>query len=154
MKVVRKADVVIVNFDISGFHAKALLGAVLHLMYFETDGVDAAGNELHTVRTRTICCNTLPVADKISVDFAREDGTLFAKEVPTRMLEEQQELALSGHLWEIIPALSLGWIEALSLWKPARASCGENAQPLSRSWQSPRADFWNPRGSAFCQSFL
>ena len=87
MKVVRKADVVIVNFDISGFHAKALLGAVLHLMYFETDGVDAAGNELHTVRTRTICCNTLPVADKISVDFAREDGTLFAKEVPTRMLE-------------------------------------------------------------------
>ena len=56
-------------------------------MHFETDGVDAAGNELLTVRSRTIGCNTLPVSDKISVDFAREDGTLFAKEVPTRMVE-------------------------------------------------------------------
>ena len=99
MKVVRKADVVTLNFDISGFHGNALLGAVLHLMYIETDGVDAAGHELHTVRSRTICCNTLPVADKTSVDVTREDGTLFAKEVPTRMVEE---LALSGHLWEIM----------------------------------------------------
>ena len=64
MKVIRKADVVTLNFDISGFHGNILLGAVLHLMYIETDGVDAAGNELHTVRSRSICCNTLPVADK------------------------------------------------------------------------------------------
>ena len=38
MKVIRKADVVTFNFDISGFYGNELLVAVLHSMYIETHG--------------------------------------------------------------------------------------------------------------------
>ena len=48
-----------------------MLGAVLHLMYIETDGVDAVGNELHTVQSRTVCCNCLPVIQKTLVGPTR-----------------------------------------------------------------------------------
>ena len=44
-----------------------MLGAVLHLMYIETGGVDAVGNELRTVQSRTVCCNCLPVIHKTLV---------------------------------------------------------------------------------------
>ena len=42
------ADVVTVNIDVGGFHWNTLLGAMLHFVHIETDGVDTVGNELHT----------------------------------------------------------------------------------------------------------
>lgn len=103
---VKTSDVLTVNFDISTFNQYSQLGVVLHLMHIEDAGLDALGQQLHKVRLRSVCLNSLPVTDKISVDVAKEDGSLFDKEVPCRIV---MELAMSGHLWDVLNHTCAFW---------------------------------------------
>jgi len=98
-KLVSTSDTLTINFDISSFNEHAQLGVVLHMTYIKNVGVDACGQPLQEVVLRTICLNSLPVSDKKSVDIFKEDGSLYDKEVPCRLV---MELALSGHLWDVM----------------------------------------------------
>ena len=131
IKVIRKADVVTVNFDISGFHGNVLLGAVLHLMYIETGGVDAAGNELHAVRSRTVCCKTLPVADKTSVDLARGRNPLFQRSAHKDDLGLLVRTSVRNHAPQRT-ACSVGRRRAPSCTGPAAPAIG-SALPQART---------------------
>ena len=96
---VQTSDVLTVTLDISTFNQYAQLGVVLHLTHIEEDGVDALGQQLHKVRLRAVCLNSLPVTDKLAKDVRKEDGSLHDKEVPSRLV---MELAMSGHLWDVL----------------------------------------------------
>ena len=96
---VRSADTLTVNIDISSFNEHAQLGVVLHMMYIIDVGVDAMGQPVHKVVAKTLCLNSLPASDKKAVDIRKEDGSLYDKEVPCRLV---MELALSGHLWDVL----------------------------------------------------
>lgn len=95
----RNCSIISINVDGSAFDDKDQLGIVLHFTFIEDDGADAMGNKRHKATTRSVCTNSLPIADKISKDVRRNDGSLFQKEVPTRIV---QALAMSGHLFDVI----------------------------------------------------
>jgi hypothetical protein len=98
-ELIRTSDTLTLNYDISSFNEHAQLGLVFHMMYINKVGKDACGQLLHQVVIKTICTNSLPASDKKAIDIFREDGSLFDKEVPCRLV---MELALSGHLWEVM----------------------------------------------------
>jgi hypothetical protein len=105
-KLVSTSDTLTINYDISGFNEYAQLGTVLHMMYIIDDGADACGQLRHRVVIKTICLNSLPASDKKSVDILKEDGSLFDKEVPLRLV---MELAMSGHLWDVMEHPCMFW---------------------------------------------
>ena len=98
-KLVSSSDALTVNIDISSFNEHAQLGVVLEMTFIKEDGWDACGQPKQKAVLRTICLNSLSVSDKRSVDIFKEDGSLFDKEVPCRLV---MELALSGHLWDVM----------------------------------------------------
>ena len=98
-KLISAADTLTLNVDISTFNEHAQLGVVVHMMYITDAGVDALSQPMQEVYTKCICLNSLPVSDKKPKDICKEDGDLFDKEVPCRLV---MELALSGHLWDVM----------------------------------------------------
>ena len=106
-KWIGQSAVLSINMDGSAFNEKDMLGIVFHFTFIEFDGADAVGNRRHKATTRSVCLNSLPIADKISVDVEREDGRLFGKEVPERMVTA---MAMSGNLYDVLnhPCVILG----------------------------------------------
>jgi hypothetical protein len=63
----------------------------------------------------------LPIADKISVDVRRSDGSLFGKEVPEKMVTV---IAMAGNLYDVLthPCLVVVMDKGLETRVVARAS--------------------------------
>ena len=82
-KLVSKCDVLFVSFDSSCFGTKDFLGLVMLLMNIEQYGTDAIGQIIQRVNRTTLTLPCTEVTDKLSQDIQRNDGSLFAKEVPS-----------------------------------------------------------------------
>ena len=95
---VKTSKLLYLEVDGSKFNDKDMLGLVMHMVFIQGDGCDAAGHKRMKITTRSICMNSLPCADKISVDVRREDGSMFSKQVPCQMVTS---LAMSGHLHDV-----------------------------------------------------
>ena len=98
-----------------------------------------------------MCLNSLPIADKISLDVRHEDGSLFGKEVPECMVTA---MTMAGTLYQgcTILVLSTTHVVFLVLTKARRREdvvrvskvqfgamhSVEEAAPSSRSWSLAR----------------
>ncbi len=113
------------------------------------------GNKRHKATTRSVCTNSLPIADKISVDVRRNDGSLFLKEVPTRIV---QAMAMSGHLFDVLhhPCVifdldkgpeTRGGGKGI---QGARCLFWHEARCLFWQGQPIGADIWHSRGDRWC----
>ena len=98
-KLVSGADVVTFCEDSSTFGAHDMLGMVLVLSYFISDGCDAVGHPRHKILCKSLSPNAKSCADHISKDVRRRDGTLFGKAVPQNMCEQ---LFSSGHMYHLL----------------------------------------------------
>ena len=96
---VKNCDVLTINLDGSSFNEHDMSGIVLHFTFIEESGTDALGTIRLKATTRSVCQSCLPIGDKISVDVRREDGSLFGKEVPERLVTS---LAMSGNLYDTV----------------------------------------------------
>ena len=96
-----------VNMDGSAFNDKDMYGSVMTFIFVEEDGRDGMGYVRLKAVSRRKSSHCLPVADKISLDVRREDGSLFRKEVPCQLTTAW---VMSGHLYPLLnhPNVILG----------------------------------------------
>ena len=95
----KNSAVLTVNVDGSGFEENDMLGIVLNVTFIEKNGTDALGTQRLRATSRSWCQSCLPIADKISVNIRRSDGSLFGKEVPERIVAS---MLMSGNLYDIL----------------------------------------------------
>ena len=86
--IITQALVVSVSVDGSSFGPYDMLGIVLDMTFRKKGQLDAIGNPTDEIYNLSMCLNSIPVGDKMSIDIFRDDGSQFEKSVPCNVVTQ------------------------------------------------------------------